>query len=160
STRLPRRGRLRRVRRSARCAALFLSGLLGVGGWMNTASAQEELLQELKTVARVQIEGRHQLSAGAIRKVLKTRGLSRWPWRHRRTLRFDSLRADVQSIQSIYEHNGFLDATADYEVSSSSTSDRVIVTFLICEGERSRIRSVSYQGNTVYQSKELRKKVW
>src|SRR5262245_282250 len=127
---------------------------------MAPASAQEELLQELKTVARVEIEGRHQLSAGAIRKVLKTRGLSRWPWRDRPTLRFDYLRADVQAIHSIYVHNGFLDASADYQVSSTDTSDRVIVTFLIHEGERSRIREVDFQGNSVYATKDLRKEAW
>lgn len=151
---------MRRARRSARCAAIILGGVLGVCGLAAAANAQEELLQELKTVAQVQIEGRRQLSAGAIRKVLKTRGLSRWPWRDRPTLRFDFLRADVEAIEQIYRHNGYLDATASYRVSSSSSSDRVVVTFAIREGQRSRVRAVRFEGTAAYPVKDLRKKVW
>ena len=86
---------MRRARRSARCAAIILLGWLGLCGLAAKASAQEELLQELKKVSRVELIGRRQLSAGAIRKVLKTKSPSFWPWREKPTLRFDYLAADV-----------------------------------------------------------------
>ncbi|HET9328627.1 MAG TPA: BamA/TamA family outer membrane protein [Candidatus Eisenbacteria bacterium] len=151
---------MRRARRSARRAAIILGGLLGVCGLAAAASAQEELLQELKKVSRVELIGRRQLSAGAIRKVLKTKSPSFWPWREKPTLRFDYLTSDVEAIRQIYRHNGFLDATASYRVSSSDSIDLVTVDFLIREGERSRIRSVTFQGTNVYPAKDLRKKVW
>src|SRR6185369_12222156 len=160
STRPPRRGRLRRARRSARCAAILVGVVLGACGLAAVTSAQEELLQELKTVARVRLEGRRQLSAGAIRKVLKTRGLSIWPWRERPTLRFDYLRADVDAIRDIYRHNGFLDADAAFQVTSMDSTDKVEVTFRIREGERSRIRAVYFDGTVVYPVRDLQKKIW
>jgi outer membrane protein assembly complex protein YaeT len=151
---------LRRARRSARCAAIILLGWLGLCGLAAKASAQEELLQELKKVSRVELIGRRQLSAGAIRKVLKTKSPSFWPWREKPTLRFDYLAADVAAIGDIYRHNGFLDATASYRVSSTDSTDLAEVDFLIREGERSHIRSVSFQGTQSYPVKDLRKKVW
>jgi len=150
---------LRRARRSRR-AAILLGVLLGVCGLAAAASAQEELLQELKKVSQVELIGRRQLSAGAIRKVLKTKSPSFWPWREKATLRFDYLAADVEAIGDIYRHNGFLDATASYRVSSNDSTDLVKVDFLIREGERSRIRGLRFEGTGSYPEKDLRKKVW
>ncbi len=151
---------MRRARRSARRAAIILGWLLGACGLTAAAGAQEELLQELKTVARVEIIGRRQLSAGAIRKVLKTRGLSFWPWRTKPALRFDYLAADTEAIAETYRHNGFLDASVGYRVSSSGNSDRVVVAFVVHEGQRSRIRDVHLEGTSAYPAKDLRKKLW
>ena len=151
---------MRPARRSARRAAILLGVVLGVGGMVAAAEAQEELLQELKTVARVRMEGRRQLSAGAIRKVIKTRGKSMWPWGDRPVLRFDYLRADVDAIRQLYRHYGFLDALASYQVSSVDTTDEVEVTFNIREGPRSRIESVRFEGVHVYPEKDLRKRIW
>ena len=70
---------MRRVRRSAWRSAILLGGVLGACFLVAAAGAQEELLQELKTVTRVDIIGRRQLSAGAIRKVeISTDGGERW----------------------------------------------------------------------------------
>lgn len=134
--------------------------MLGACGLAPVAHAQEELLQELKTVASVEILGRRHLSAGAIRKVLKTRGRSVWPWRDRPALRFDYLRADVAAIQQLYRHHGFLDAEAVARVSSAGASGMVEVTFAIREGERSRVGEVRFEGLAIYPEKELRKKTW
>ena len=149
---------MRRARRSRR-AAILLGVLLGVCGLAAAASAQEELLQELKKVSQVELIGRRQLSAGAIRKVLKTKSPSFWPWREKATLRFDYLAADVEAIGDIYRHNGFLDATASYRVSSNDSTGLVKVDFLIREGERSRIRGLRFEGTGSYPEKDLRKKV-
>jgi outer membrane protein assembly factor BamA len=138
---------------------MLLGLVLGVGG-AHTVNAQEELLQELKTVGRVHLAGRHKLSAGAIRKVLKTRPVSIWPWRDRPALRFDYLRADVQSIRDLYRHNGYLDADATYSVTPTRKNNQVEVTFTIHEGPITHLRAVQFEGVAVYPLKDLRKKVW
>src|SRR5262249_10285036 len=106
------------------------------------------------------IIGRRQLSAGAIRKVLKTRGLSIWPWRDRPTLRFDYLAADTPAIADLYRHNGFLDATVGDRVSTTDSSNRARVAFLVKEGRRSTIRDVRLEGNQVLSARDLRKRLW
>ena len=138
---------------------MLLGLALGVGGAL-VVNAQEELLQELKTVAGVHLVGRHKLSAGAIRKVLKTRPVSIWPWREKPALRFDYLRADAQSIRDLYRHNGYLDADATYSVAPAKKKDQVEVTFTIREGPITHIRSVQFEGVAVYPLKDLRKKLW
>lgn len=152
---------MRPARRSARRTAIVLGvAFLGACGQAPVAHAQEELLQELKTVASVQILGRRHLSAGAIRKVLKTRGKSVWPWRDRPALRFDYVRADVAAIRQLYRHHGFLDADVAARVSSAGPSGMVEVTFAIREGERSRVGAVRFEGVAIYPEAELRKKIW
>jgi outer membrane protein insertion porin family len=151
---------LRRARHSARRAAILLGVVLGVCGLAASPGAQEELLQELKKVTRVDLVGRRHLSAGAIRKVLKTKNPSFWPWRERPTLRYDYLAADTQSIGELYRHNGFLDVQVGYRVTTTDSSARAAVAFLIREGQRSEIRAVRFAGNTVYSERDLRKKLW
>src|SRR5206468_2685788 len=93
---LPVRVRLRPIRRSAlRAAIVLVAPLAAALGIPATAIAQEELLQELKKISSVRIEGRHHLGAGTLRRAMKTRGPSLWPWSESPLLRFDYLRADV-----------------------------------------------------------------
>ncbi|TMQ67869.1 MAG: hypothetical protein E6K80_14855, partial [Candidatus Eisenbacteria bacterium] len=129
---------MRRVRRSAWRSAILLGGVLGACFLVAAAGAQEELLQELKTVTRVDIIGRRQLSAGAIRKVL----------------------TDTQAVAETYRHNGFLDATVGYRVSTTDSSNRARVAFVIHEGRRSLIHDVHFEGNHVLSARDLRRKMW
>lgn len=84
-------------------------------------------------------------------------GISRftpWYYIHQITGRFGeppalldraTLATDIERITRYYETIGFLDAAVDTNVAEFRT-DRVEVTFLINEGERSTIRTVSYTG--------------
>jgi outer membrane protein insertion porin family len=136
-------------------AALALAGLLAEG-----ARAQDELLQELKTITSVRIEGNRQVSTGAIRSVMKTRGPSIWPWAERPTLRLDFLRTDVAAITALYRHHGLLDAKVDYRVGSSRDPEEVSVEFLIREGDRTEIATVELVGVAHYPDRDLRKKLF
>ena len=83
------------------------------------ARAQEELLQELQTIADVRFAGNRELSDGALRRVMKSRPPSWLPWRERPVLRGDFIRSDLVALGELYRHHGFLDAEIDYRVDST-----------------------------------------
>jgi outer membrane protein assembly complex protein YaeT len=124
------------------------------------ARSQEELLQELKIIASVRIDGHRHLGAGAIERVMKTKNPSLWPWRERPVLRRDYLLSDVTAIADLYRHHGYLDATVEYRVASSGQRDEVDVLFLVHEGEPSKVRFVEFGGVASVAEKDLRRKLW
>src|SRR5262245_33239382 len=158
--RLPRRARLPPVRRRLRRAVLSCAGILLVLTSATTARAQEELLQELKRISSLRVEGRHRLSMGTLRRVMKTRGPSMWPWREVPLLRFDYLRSDTAAIAQLYRRYGYLDARAEYQVAVGSGNDNVAVTFHVHEGERSMVRQVQLPGIAAFTSRDLGRRLW
>ncbi len=151
---------MRPARRSGLRTAITLGGLLAALLGAAGVRAQEELLQELKTISSVHLEGRHRVSSGVLRRAIKTRGRSIWPWREAPVLRFDYLRADVIAIKELYRRYGFLDAEVDYQVTSAAKRDEVEVTFAIREGGRSVIRGVRLIGTRAIPARELARKLW
>jgi len=128
-------------------------------------AAQEELLQELKQISSLRIEGRRQVAAGRLKAVMKTRAPASWPrrwlpWRRTPVLRFDYLRSDTAAIAQLYRRYGFLDTQVDYQVASGSGTDDVAVTFHIFEGSRSRVHSVALPGVTAFESHDLERRLW
>ncbi len=136
---------------------LVLAGAAGCPG--SAAWAQEDLLGELRTVAAVRFEGRRRVGDGELRSVMKTRSPSRWPWREKQALRNDFLRTDTLAIRDRYVHHGFLDTHVGYRLTTSNDSSRVTVTFLILEGERTRVAAVAFSGVSVYPEDQLRRKL-
>ncbi len=122
--------------------------------------AQDELLNELKAVNSVRLVGARSVGQREIRKLLKTRAEAFWPWSRAPALRLDFLRADTAAIALLYRHRGFLEARADYSVSTSRRRDQVDVTFHIHEGQRSRIASVALEGADHLAVEPLLKKLW
>ena len=123
------------------------------------AGAQVDLLGEVKTVADVRFEGRKHVGEGELRSVIKTRGPSFWPWSERPALRSDFLRSDTLAIRLRYIHHGFLDNHVGVLVTPHKDSSQVSVTFLIEEGERSRVHSVSFSGGLVLKEDDMRRKL-
>jgi outer membrane protein assembly complex protein YaeT len=123
------------------------------------ARAQEDLLGEIRTIAAVRFEGRHRVSARELRSVMKTRSSSRWPWREKQVLRADFLRSDNLAIRDRYVHHGFLDAEVGYRVTPQRDSSRVRVTFVIREGERSRVASVGFTGVHAHSEEQLERRL-
>ena len=148
------------VRRSLRRAITSCAWVLAALTWAASASAQEELLQELKRISAVRLEGRHRLSQTTLRRVMKTRGPSMWPWRETPLLRFDYLRADTLALAQLYRRYGFLDARIDYQVTPGRKTDEVAVTFRIHEGGRSRIRAVHLPGAVAITPRDLARRLW
>lgn len=124
------------------------------------AGAQEGFPAELKTVARVDLEGRRRVSAAEIRAVLKTRAGGRWPWSARVPLRLDFVRADTASIAAVYRRHGHLDARVAFRIEARRDPSEARVVFAIAEGARSDIRSVSFTGVTAYPERELRRRLY
>ncbi|MEK7330116.1 MAG: BamA/TamA family outer membrane protein [Candidatus Eisenbacteria bacterium] len=137
------------------CLALVATAaLLG-----RPARAQEDLLGEIRTIAAVRFEGRHRVGARELRSVMKTRSSSRWPWREKQALRIDFLRSDNLAIRDRYLHHGFLDAHVGYRLTPSRDSSRVAVTFVIQEGERTRVAAVTFTGVHSHPEDPLRRKL-
>lgn len=147
-----------RPRRASGLIPVAVLGLMLVPLSRASATAPEvDLMNELKSIAAVRLQGRHHVPAREIWTALKTRRLSRWPWRARPTLRLDFLRADTAAIVSLYRHYGYLDTRAEYRVSSTHDPRRAIVTFVIREGPRSRIATVELPGVRSYPPEQLRR---
>ena len=110
------------------------------------AASGGDLESQLKTIAAVELRGRHSVSASEIRAVLKTRPPSFWPWAERRPLRTDFLSADCAAVEAVYHQHGFLDAAVRDSLLPARDPGRVQVLFLIQEGSRSRIVGVEFEG--------------
>jgi len=121
------------------------------------ARGQTGLSGELRVVSDVRIAGRLHVSAREIRAVLKTRPPSLLPWREKPALRMDFLRADTLAIESVCRQHGYLDARAHARVAPGSDPREAIVTFVIEEGQRSRVGAVTLAGVYAYPIGQLRR---
>ncbi|NOT33975.1 MAG: BamA/TamA family outer membrane protein [Candidatus Eisenbacteria bacterium] len=145
-----------RCRGIARAAVIaVLAGLLAA----NEAVAQLDLLQELRTVRRVRIEGARRVSTRELRNVLKTRSPAPWPWADRAPLRSDFLRGDTTSIRLLYRHHGHLAAHATYRLQPAG-DDEMDVVFTVEEGPATRIESVDLLGVRGELVSAIRKRLW
>ena len=146
-----------RARGARRAAAAILALALVVPG---VAAGSGDLASQLKTVASVSQLGRHSVSVREIRAVLKTRTPSLWPWAELRPLRTDFLSADCEAIQGVYHQHGFLDAAVRDSLQAARDPGRVRVLFLIDEGPRSRIASVTFEGVQALPVEALRRALY
>ena len=152
---------MRRPRRRAapgRARALAVAALACAGALAASpaAAARGDLESQLKSVASVELRGRHAVSARDIKAVLKTRTPSRLPWASRPPLRYDFLSADVSAIELLYRQHGYLDVEVRDSVAPARDPGRVRVFFLVREGPRSRIESVSFEGAAAVPHDALR----
>lgn len=143
--------------RSGLIAAVFAAALAG----LPAASAEaQDLASRLKRVATVRLEGRRHVPAAAIKRVLKTRKPSIWPWAARVPLRYDFLDADRLAISQVYQQHGYLDVAVSDTVLTARDPSRVIVVFRITEGPRSSIRHVALEGVDVMNHDALRRRLY
>jgi outer membrane protein insertion porin family len=124
------------------------------------AACRSDLESQLKTVAAVELRGRHSVSAREIRPALKTRPPSFWPWAERRPLRADFLNADCAAVEAVYHQHGFLDAAVRDSLLPVRDPGRVRVRFVIQEGSRSRIVDVRFEGVQAVPQEALRRAIY
>ncbi len=136
-------------------AGLVLAAAQGIPA--RPAGAQMDLLGEVRTVAGVRFEGRRSVGAGELKSVMKTRGPSFWPWRERPALRPDFIRSDTLALRERYRHHGFIDARVGARVTPTADSSRVLVTFVVHEGGRSRVGEVAFAGVRSRPEEDLRR---
>ena len=65
--------------------------------------------------------------------------------------------ADAQSMQSLYQANGFLDArvTQLVEDNYKGKEGDVFITFMVSEGKQTRVASLNIEGNRAFKEEEL-----
>ncbi len=157
SSRVASRPSLKPGRGAAR--AIFGIALVVAASVVVVAAAgadTDELLGALKRVEKVEFEGNHNVSDGAIKKVIRTGsgsflGLSSPP-----LFRPDFLRADAVTIRNLYLRRGYLDAEVTASADSGKKSTRVIVTYHINQGPVVRVRDVRIDSTlTVYKRDEI-----
>jgi len=66
------------------------------------------------------------------------------------------LQADAQRIRDYYDHSGRSEATVETQV-TQLTNNRVDVLFIINEGGRTGVKTISFVGNQVYSDSRLRR---
>jgi outer membrane protein assembly complex protein YaeT len=151
---LLRRRRRPRARGTGQAAGLLLAFFTLLPGGVH---ARSDLESQLKTVAAVSFRGRRSVGVREIRAVLKSRAPSIWPWADRAPLRMDFLSADREAIKLVYRQRGFLDAQVRDSLVAERGRNRVRVLFVIAEGPRSRVASVSFEGVRAVPEEVLRR---
>lgn len=140
--------------------ALALWFTLGAGSaWAQAPNGRAgELPDQLRTIASVRFEGQKGLGRRALKAAnLKTRPPSSLPWKDRSALRLDYLRSDTSAIANLYRHYGYLDAHAEWRLEPTRQPGAARVVFVVREGQRSHVRTVTLNGVRVYSERELRR---
>lgn len=104
-------------------------------------------------IKRINVYGNIAFKDKRIKKVIKIRAKTLF---NSGFLNEDTLKEDVERINSFYEQEGYIDASTQYSVRSLAQG-RVEVNFDIKEGKRYRVGSLNFMGNQVISSKELLK---
>ncbi len=151
---------LSRVRPDGPSLARILLIALGLALPARVTHAQDDLLQELRTVHGVRITGNRHVGGRELGEVLKTRPRGIWPWSERPALRVDFLRADTSAVRSYYRHLGYLDARATWRLIPRAAADEVDVEFMVEEGARTDIRHVALELQRHDLEKELRRRLY
>lgn len=69
------------------------------------------------------------------------------------------LRADAEEMLTVYKDKGFTNATVDFRVDRNAETGKGVVTFVIEEGPRLKIKKVNFVGNAEFSSRKLRKEM-
>jgi outer membrane protein insertion porin family len=109
------------------------------------------VIQSKSNVTAINIEGNSALATKKIRKDISTKP--------GQTLNEANLEQDRQKIRDDYANHGFSQTEVKYHSSVNEQTGASTVTFTITEGNRTVVKRVSFEGNTVFTSKALRKVV-
>lgn len=67
------------------------------------------------------------------------------------------LKDGIKTIRELYYQKGFTHAKIDYAIRLDPATDRAVVTIMIDEGKRVKIRSIAFEGNKAFKSDRLLK---
>ncbi len=109
------------------------------------------VVQGLTTAREVLIQGNSIVSERRLRREVSTQA--------NRTIRDETLEADRQKLLELYRKRGYADADVDYNVVETDDAAFSNVVFTVTEGTKSLIRSISFEGNTVFSDRELRREI-
>lgn len=64
---------------------------------------------------------------------------------------------DVEVIKELYLKKGFVDTQVEYKISEDSVTNKAILTFVIDEGGKKRIKEIKFTGVNSFKPKKLKK---
>ncbi|MFO0973847.1 MAG: outer membrane protein assembly factor BamA [Phycisphaerae bacterium] len=103
-------------------------------------------------VRQIRFEGNHGFSAARLKQQIETHTYI-WIFR---TGEYDDERAerDAAAVRNFYRDQGYLDARVGHKPEFSNETD-LTLTFTIEEGTRYSVKSITFQGNTVFSAEDL-----
>ncbi len=106
-------------------------------------------------VRNIEVVGNNSYTDGRLTDETHTR--TWFPIFHDGTLDLDVVDRDVAGIRRFYEDNGFFDARVGRKLTFNADQTEVQITFVIDEGVRYQIGSVSFRGNSRLSDADLSK---
>ncbi len=107
------------------------------------------VVQPRSIVSEITVEGASRISTRRIKRELSV-ALNK-------PLKEESLEEDRQKILELYRNRGFGDVDVQYTVDSDEAGSQSRLLFSIDEGQRLFIENIDFEGNTAFNSRELRK---
>jgi outer membrane protein insertion porin family len=102
---------------------------------------------EKRTVRNIKVRGNKEFDDEKIKGLIRTRKGA--------VLNINKLQDSLKEIENLYKEEGYHHVNVNY-VTSDVSGDRVDVDFVIEEGEKAFIKSVSFEGNATYDDDTLK----
>ena len=104
-------------------------------------------------IKKIRYEGNENFSSFLLNSKITTR---RYMWIFSPgTYDPDQVTQDELSIQAFLRGEGYLDARVSHRLDSDVTREKLILTFLLDEGDRYSVRDITFEGNTIYDDDTL-----
>jgi outer membrane protein insertion porin family len=107
------------------------------------------VIQSKSNVTAINIEGNSAINTKKIRKDISTKP--------GQTLNEATLEQDRQKILDDYANHGYSQTDVKYHTDVNDQTGAAIVTFIISEGNKTVVKRIRFEGNTVFTSKQLGK---
>jgi outer membrane protein assembly factor BamA len=105
-------------------------------------------------VRNIRYEGVRRYSDGTLQSKIQTQ--TWFPIFRAGALDETKVQADALAIQQFYRDEGYLDARAGYRIEFDEVNRRdVTLVFVVEEGTRYRVREITFDGNTIFESDRL-----
>jgi len=105
------------------------------------------IVQEKGLISEIRINGNKALSKDDIQEVLTIKT--------RQILGQEKIKADIEKIKTLYDNKGYYNAEINDKVERDGEKDFRVI-FDIKENDRLYVKSITFEGNEAYSSKELK----
>jgi outer membrane protein insertion porin family len=105
-------------------------------------------VEERETIRHIRVRGNRKFDDEEVKEILHTRSGA--------ILNVNTLRSDLKEIRSQYKEEGYHNAEVTYEIKPVLES-QADVEYVIEEGEKVFVKSISFEGNTSYDDDKLKK---
>lgn len=107
----------------------------------------EFVVREKPIISKIIFEGNDEVDDEDLKEPMKTREFA--------ILDINTIKADVQAMQKLYEEKGFYLASVDFELKNSGQESRDLV-FKVKEFDKVRVKNVVFLGNKAFSDDELK----